>query len=74
MMASMEDAPFEQRKEEFLRRYKMLIDDLHCDFMTTPCATPNPEFGTWLIGEITLRTEVMDTKGIPMRSPIQFHA
>ncbi len=57
--------PFEERKVEFLERYKVLVDELKVDVGSAPQYFPigGGAFGTMLA------KEVMDLEGQPVPSP-----
>jgi len=65
--SAVQPTDFEKRREEFLIRYKQLIDEFHIDFVSQPMFVPNDR-GTW---ELVVRTELADTTEVPVRSPIQ---
>jgi len=60
-----ENKEFEERKSQFIKEYKELIDKYRIDWMSFPMFTPN-EKGTW---EITIQTHPVDTKNSPVKSP-----
>lgn len=57
---------FEARRDEFLARYKTLIDDLQVDFASFPMFIPN-ERGLF---DIVVQTNVVDRKGGLVKSDI----
>ena len=61
----MEEKTFEQRKTEFLAKYKSLIDEYQVDWLSFPMFRPNNE-GIW---EVVIQTKLADTKGQGIISP-----
>jgi hypothetical protein len=59
--------PFEQRKEEFLKKYGELVDELKCDVGSAPAFFP---IGGGAFA-IMLQKEVMDLENAPVPSPFQ---
>lgn len=57
----------EIRRNEFLKRYKVLIDEMKLDFMSFPVLLPTKE-GHY---ELRIQTDLMDTSNIAIPSPFQ---
>jgi hypothetical protein len=57
---------FEKRRDEFLKRYKKLIDELQVDFASFPMYIPN-EKGSF---DVFVQTNVVDRKDQMVKSPI----
>ncbi len=56
---------FDQRKTEFLAKYKELIDQYKVDWMSFPMFQPN-EQGKW---DVIINTQLADTSNQPVKSP-----
>ncbi len=65
-MDKTQEAEFVKRRDEFLQRYKALIDELEVDFISIPQYVPNDK-GTW---ETLITSQVMDKKNQLTPSPI----
>lgn len=57
------DRTFEQRKEEFMKKYEELVNELKCDVASMPQYFPtgNGSFGTMLIKDVV----DLEKQGIP---------
>ena len=64
-MNPMEQTEWTERRAKFLEKYKELIDEFQCDFISIPQFVPN-ERGTY---DVVLMTDVMDKKNMAVRSP-----
>lgn len=64
---------FEERRAGFLAEYKTLIDKYRVDFLSTPVLVPTAN-GTWSLQELAFRVDIVDTKNMPTKSPLQFQS
>lgn len=56
---------FEERKTEFMKRYRELVMELKCDFQTLPMLIPTSD----RIFSITLSSQIVDITDAPVKSP-----
>ncbi len=60
-----QNSDFEARKDEFLAKYKLLIDEYKIDWISFPVYRPTDN-GAW---ELTIQTQPADTSNQSIKSP-----
>lgn len=66
-METAEKTEFEVRKQEFLVKYKNLIDECKVDLFSYPTYTPDGAGGF----KTVIVTNIVDTSNTPVKSPFQ---